>query len=177
MKSTENTNSYVEKLIVLLAKKTGINISKYKMDELVKGMFVELEHGSHNQNTNVTDDDPIQTFKIALAHLDELPDYYTRLNNMEKEAKSIKTENEIKKKVSTEQMSKRFKELCGIVENKHKKQLTNIILTENKKNILKEEIDSNNFDIIEFENDGLGKKGSKEEFDLYKMMKKKSNKN
>ena len=42
-------------------------------------MDVELEHGLHDQLTNVTQDDPLITGKIALAHLNEFPDYYTRL--------------------------------------------------------------------------------------------------
>jgi hypothetical protein len=50
------------------------------------GMDVELEHGSHDEETNVTNDDPLTTGKIALAHLKEFPDYYTRLDKMEKEA-------------------------------------------------------------------------------------------
>ena len=36
---------------------------------------------------NVTGDDPTVTAKIALAHLNEFPDYYTRLERMEEEAK------------------------------------------------------------------------------------------
>lgn len=51
------------------------------------GMEVELEHGLHDPATNVTDDDPVVTGKIALAHLNEFPDYYTRLERMEEEAK------------------------------------------------------------------------------------------
>ena len=51
------------------------------------GMDVELEHGLHDPSTNVTDDDPLVTGKIALAHLNEFPDYYTRLERMEEEAK------------------------------------------------------------------------------------------
>jgi hypothetical protein len=50
-------------------------------------MDVELEHGSHDAATDVTRDDPIVTAKIALAHLNEFPDYYTRLERMEEEAK------------------------------------------------------------------------------------------
>jgi hypothetical protein len=50
-------------------------------------MNVELEHGLHDALTNVSDDDPHFTAKIALAHLNELPDYYTRLEQMEVEAK------------------------------------------------------------------------------------------
>jgi hypothetical protein len=50
-------------------------------------MEVELEHGLQDSRTNVTDDDPAFTGKIALAHLNEFPDYYTRLERMEEEAK------------------------------------------------------------------------------------------
>jgi hypothetical protein len=50
------------------------------------GMDVELEHGRRDPRTDVTDDDPVVTGKIALAHLNEFPDYYTRLGRMEEEA-------------------------------------------------------------------------------------------
>jgi hypothetical protein len=50
------------------------------------GLEVELEHGKRDPPTNVTNDDPVLTGKIALAHLNEYPDYYTRLAKMEKEA-------------------------------------------------------------------------------------------
>jgi hypothetical protein len=49
-------------------------------------MDVELEHGTTDPNTNVTNDDPLMTGKIALAHLNEFPDYYTRLLKLEEEA-------------------------------------------------------------------------------------------
>jgi hypothetical protein len=50
------------------------------------GLDVELEHGRQDPDTNVTNDDPITTGKIALAHLREFADYYTRLERMETEA-------------------------------------------------------------------------------------------
>jgi hypothetical protein len=50
------------------------------------GLDVELEHGRRDPATDVTHDDPIMTAKIALAHLNEFPDYYTRLAKMEAEA-------------------------------------------------------------------------------------------
>jgi Protein of unknown function (DUF5661) len=54
------------------------------------GLDVELEHGRHDPQTNVTDDDPVTTGKIALAHLNEFPDYYyTRLDQMEEEARRV----------------------------------------------------------------------------------------
>ena len=58
------------------------DVEQYRM-----GMDVELEHGLHDPVTNVTGDDPLVTGKIALAHLNEFPDYYTRLERMEEEAK------------------------------------------------------------------------------------------
>jgi hypothetical protein len=56
----------------------GIELEAFR-----RGMVVELEHGSRDPRTNVTDDDPILTGKIALAHLREMPDYYERLEKME----------------------------------------------------------------------------------------------
>jgi hypothetical protein len=53
------------------------------------GLDVELEHGTVNSVTNVTNNDPILTGKIALAHLNEYADYYTRLNRMEEEAEKF----------------------------------------------------------------------------------------
>ena len=60
----------------------------FDVEEFRSGMDVELEHGVHDLRTNVTDDDPIITGKIALAHLNEFPDYYTRLERMEAEAEA-----------------------------------------------------------------------------------------
>ena len=59
----------------------------FGVDEFRNGMDVELEHGLHDLGTNVSGDDPHVTAKIALAHLKEFPDYYTRLERMEEEAK------------------------------------------------------------------------------------------
>jgi len=61
--------------------------SPFGVDEFRAGMDVELEHGLHDPETNVTNDDPHVTAKIARAHLNEFPDYYTRLGRMEEEAK------------------------------------------------------------------------------------------
>ena len=59
----------------------------FDVEEFRSGLGVELEHGLHDLLTNVSDDDPLVTGKIALAHLNEFPDYYTRLARMEEEAK------------------------------------------------------------------------------------------
>jgi Protein of unknown function (DUF5661) len=62
--------------------------SPFDVEQLRIGMEVELEHGTHDAQTNVTDDDTTVTAKIALAHLREFPDYYTRLARMESEAEA-----------------------------------------------------------------------------------------
>lgn len=64
----------------------GIDWSNIPVDEFRMGLSVELEHGAHDPETDVTDDDLLVTGKIAWAHLKEVPDYYTRLAKMEAEA-------------------------------------------------------------------------------------------
>ena len=59
----------------------------FDVEQFRAGMDVELEHGSRDPKTDVTGNDPTITGKIALAHLNEFPDYYTRLEAMEEEAK------------------------------------------------------------------------------------------
>jgi Protein of unknown function (DUF5661) len=61
--------------------------SSFDVEQFRIGMNVELEHGLLDPLTNVSDDDPHITAKIALAHLNEFADYYTRLERMEEEAK------------------------------------------------------------------------------------------
>lgn len=56
------------------------------LEQFRRGLEVELEHGSRDPETNVTNDDHLLTGKIAWAHLKEFPDYYTRLDKMEAEA-------------------------------------------------------------------------------------------
>lgn len=71
-----------------IGEKLKVDWSKFDVDQFYKGMTVELEHGLVNSETNLTDDDLLVTGKIALAHLNEFPDYYTRLEKMEAEAKA-----------------------------------------------------------------------------------------
>lgn len=61
----------------------GVDWSQISLEQFRLGLSVELEHGAHDAETNVTDDDLAMTGKIAWAHLKELPDYYTRLAEME----------------------------------------------------------------------------------------------
>jgi hypothetical protein len=60
--------------------------SRFNVEQFRMGLEVELEHGRRDPATNVTEDDEQTTGKIAWAHLNEFPDYYTRLASMEAEA-------------------------------------------------------------------------------------------
>ena len=66
----------------------GVDWTKIPVEQFRRGLEVELEHGAHDPDTNVTDDDMTVTGKIAWAHLKEFPDYYTRLDKLEVEAKA-----------------------------------------------------------------------------------------
>ena len=76
----------------VIGEQLGIDWSKFNIEQFRMGMDVELEHGLISPNTNVTNDDPLATGKIALAHLNELPDYYTRLDRMELEGEAALNE-------------------------------------------------------------------------------------
>jgi hypothetical protein len=65
--------------ILLLGKKYGIDFSKVSKKEFLMGYSEELEHGKKNPKTNITNDDPVMTAKIASVHLKEDPKYYTKL--------------------------------------------------------------------------------------------------
>ncbi len=72
-----------------VAKKIGIKWEKFNLEQFRRGMDVELEHGLRDPETNVTNDDQVLTGKIAYAHLKEYPDYYDRLDKMEREAEEF----------------------------------------------------------------------------------------
>lgn len=71
-----------------IGEKLSIDWTRIDPEELRRGMEVELEHGRRDPQTDVTGDDLLLTGKIALAHLNELPDYYERLARMEEEGKA-----------------------------------------------------------------------------------------
>ena len=72
-----------------IGEQLGIKWDKFDIEQFRIGMDVELEHGIRDSFTNVTENDSLVTGKIALAHLNEFPDYYTRLAKMEKEAEDF----------------------------------------------------------------------------------------
>ena len=75
----------------------GIKFDNYTLEEFLDGMNIELEHGTIDKHTNVTNDNIITTAKIALAHLNEFPNYYNKdygLPAFEKKLKEISTEQD-----------------------------------------------------------------------------------
>ena len=63
-----------------------IDWSKIDLEQFRRGLEIELEHGAVDPDTNVTGDDLVLTGEIAWAHLKEIRDYYTRLDQMESQA-------------------------------------------------------------------------------------------
>ena len=64
--------------IYKVARFLNIKFDKYPFEDFKRGIIIELEHGKINPKTNVTDDDLLKTSKIALAHLNEYPNYYNK---------------------------------------------------------------------------------------------------
>lgn len=79
----ETKKSFSSEEAKKIGESLGIKWDKYDGEQFRMGMDVELEHGKVDPHTNVTNDDPELTGKIALAHLNEFSDYYTRLDKME----------------------------------------------------------------------------------------------
>ena len=75
---------------VEIANKLNIEFKNFSVKDFLRGINIELEHGTINKETNITNDDLELTAKIALAHLNELPNYYNEkygLPNLEKRLK------------------------------------------------------------------------------------------
>ena len=84
-----NSKHFTKEDAKKVGKTLGVDWSKFDIEQFRMGLDVELEHGIRNEHTDVTHDDEIKTGKIALAHLNEFPDYYSRLKKMEDEAKEF----------------------------------------------------------------------------------------
>lgn len=69
---------YSKEEILKTAQVLGVTFDKFTIDDLITGINIELEHGTINYITNVTNDDLVLTMKIALAHLNEFPNYYNK---------------------------------------------------------------------------------------------------
>lgn len=69
----------------------NIPFNKFSIEDFLEGINIESEHGSINELTNVTNDDLIITSKIALAHLNEYPNYYNKEYGLKKYEEFLKT--------------------------------------------------------------------------------------
>ncbi len=85
---THTEKHFTEEEAKKIGEQLGVKWDKFSVEEFRKGMDIELEHGTIDPSTNVTNDDPLITGKITLAHLNELPDYNTRLIEMEEEGEA-----------------------------------------------------------------------------------------
>jgi hypothetical protein len=68
----------------------GAEAAQITADEFRRGLEVELEHGLQFPDANVTNNHPLLTGKIVLAHLKESLDYYLRLEVAELEGDMLK---------------------------------------------------------------------------------------
>jgi hypothetical protein len=93
--SEEKFKKFTKEEAIKIAQSIGMDLSVYSIDEFIMGLTVEHEHGAHDPETNVTNDDELVTGKIAWAHMKEFPDYYSRHEVMEKEAEKYMEENGI----------------------------------------------------------------------------------
>ena len=64
--------------ILDVANALNIDFTKFSLNDFITGINIELEHGLIDPETNVTNNDLLTTAKIALAHLNEFPDYYNK---------------------------------------------------------------------------------------------------
>ncbi len=69
---------YSRQDIIQTAQMLGIQFDRFTLDDLITGIQIELEHGLISPKTNVTNNDLVLTMKIALAHLNEFPNYYNK---------------------------------------------------------------------------------------------------
>ena len=83
-----SARQFTEEEARVIGQRIGVDwsVGDVDLEQFRMGLAIELEHGSQDPATNVTNDDETITGKIALAHLREIPDYYTRLDAMEREA-------------------------------------------------------------------------------------------
>lgn len=77
--------------VYMVASMLNISFDKFTPEELLTGMNIELEHGLIDPKTNVTNNNILDTAKIALAHLNEYPNYYNEEYGLLKFEEFLKT--------------------------------------------------------------------------------------
>ena len=100
------TKVQVEKAKIIQAA-VGSEALQIPVEWFQQGLEVELEHGLQFPDANVTNNHPILTGKIVLAHLKEMLDYYLRLDVAELEGDMLKASN----KGDAEKLSRIYKKL------------------------------------------------------------------
>ena len=85
----QTTNVLIEESRIL-QKEVGEEALQVSVESFQKGLQVELEHGMEFNGSNITNNHPILTAKIVLAHLKEMLDYYERLDVAEGEGDLFK---------------------------------------------------------------------------------------
>lgn len=88
---------YSRQDIIQTAQMLGIQFDQFTLDDLITGIQIELEHGLINPKTNVTNNDLVLTMKIALAHLNEFPNYYNKDYGLPAFEKYLKTMQNVSK--------------------------------------------------------------------------------
>lgn len=88
---------YSRQDIIQTAQMLGIRFDRFTLDDLITGIQIELEHGLIKPKTNVTNNDLVLTMKIALAHLNEFPNYYNRDYGLSAFEKYLKTMQNVSK--------------------------------------------------------------------------------
>ena len=74
----------------------NVKFDKFTKEEFLDGLNIELEHGFVSPSTNVTNNDLVATAKIALAHLNEFPNYYNSEYGLKKFEEYLKQKLSIK---------------------------------------------------------------------------------
>ena len=85
--TTPEVSKEEAELLLSIINTAGINID---VEDFRQGLEVELEHGTQYDDANVTNNHPVLTGKIVLAHLKETLDYYKRLDVAEIEGDLLK---------------------------------------------------------------------------------------
>lgn len=80
--------------ILEVAKILNINFTKFSLTDFITGINIELEHGLVDPETNITNNNLLTTAKIALAHLNEFPDYYNQEYGLPAFERKLKEINE-----------------------------------------------------------------------------------
>ena len=114
---TENRRCLVKEAAKIL-KIVNVEKMKIPLEDFRMGLAVELEHGTRFKDANVTNNHPILTGKIVLAHLKETMDYYRRIDVAEIEGdllKAILAGNLVKIKSKYKKLAAAQKELSEVV--------------------------------------------------------------